>query len=75
MFGFLDIQFHRKEGKWNNECYYNYNFEEWKDTNKKTAVCDSVQPEYLAKHRTFSSFEKQKKKILGNLKWLLGKNL
>lgn len=69
---FLDIQFHRKKGNWENKCYYTYNFKDWKDRNEAIADTASIRPERLTKHKTAASFEKQKKRIISNLKWLLG---
>lgn len=69
---FLDLQFHRKEGKWENVFFCNYDFKQWENAIGKFITYDTVQPEYLSKHRNMSSYEKQKENILNKLKWLLG---
>lgn len=69
---FLDIQFKRSKTIWDNRLYYTYCFDDWKKKQDAEITYNQPAPEYLITHQTVNSFEKQQKKILNNLNWLLG---
>ena len=73
---FLDIQFKRSTATWENNLYYDYSFTSWaKDHPRDSSLALSRVPVKLkTSYPAIASFEKDKIKILENLKWLLGEH-
>lgn len=70
---FLDIRFERRQSTWENKLYYTYDFDDWYTKRTDQKISTEIKPEYLSDHKTVTSFEKQKEKVLYNLTCLLGK--
>ncbi|MEP7108070.1 MAG: alpha/beta hydrolase [Ferruginibacter sp.] len=72
---FLDIRFHRKKIPWENKLYFDYSFDKWAGSHKADKI-ESGKIKAVKLHQSYADttmFNTQKKIILSNLKWLLGK--
>lgn len=71
---FLDIHFKRIRLKWTNNLYYTYDYEKWR-ANHPGAQESAEQLTSISLKENYSDirdFNKDKRKILENLNWLLG---
>jgi len=72
---FLDIKFNRKHIPWENKLYFDYSYAEWAQTHKADSI-ESTRVTAVRLQLQYSDtgrYKDQRKIILSNLKWLLGK--
>lgn len=71
---YLDNRFGRKPIPWKSDLYFDdYSYKDWLRTHAADSVAaGKLNPERLTRHRNVPSWESQRTKIVGNLKWLLG---
>ena len=71
---FLDIRFGRKNLDWQTTLYFDYNFDKWaSDHRSEKASAADRKPVFLQSDQTKEQWLGQKKEILQNVNWLLGK--
>ncbi len=71
---FLDIRFNRKTIPWDNKLYFDYSYARWASDHKADSIASRkikvvrLQEQYA----DTTAYNAQRKKILANLRWLLG---
>jgi pimeloyl-ACP methyl ester carboxylesterase len=72
---YLDIKFKRKQIPWENKSYFNYTYASWaSDHNADKVESLKVKAVKLEqKYADIAAFQVDKKKVLNNLQWILGK--
>ncbi len=71
---FLDIRFNRRRIPWEDKLYFDYSFADWSRTHKDDSLASrKITAVRLQSYPDSTRFNRQRKIILANLKWLLGK--
>jgi hypothetical protein len=71
---FLDIQFKRSNSTWENNLYHEFEFSSWAKTHEHdSTLAVGINPiKIKSKYPDIAGFEKDKKRAMDNLQWLLG---